>query len=90
MRSKAKRNITKCQKNFHTKSEGKVRVALASERHHRVSKYDDASWHSRGDFSKALAAQGSRTHIGMFLTWAVSHGLVSDELLEMKDAIASL
>jgi hypothetical protein len=55
-----------------------------------VAKYDDASWHSGGDFPKDLTAERGGTHIGMFLAWAVSCELVSEELLKMNEAVAKL
>jgi hypothetical protein len=35
-------------------------------------KYDDATWHSGGDFPKDLPAEAGATHIGMFVSWGVS------------------
>jgi len=55
-----------------------------------VATYDNASWHSGGDFPNELPSEAGGTHIGMFLTWAVSNGLAGEELLEMKEAIAQL
>ena len=39
--------------------------------------YDDASWHTEGDFPEDLDDQAAGTHIGMFLAWAAEHALLS-------------
>jgi hypothetical protein len=41
-------------------------------------KYDDASWHSDGNFPEGVPAENSATHVGMFLGWAVLRDLVGD------------
>jgi len=41
-------------------------------------KYDDASWHYEGDFPADLPPAAGATHIGMFLAWAVLHGLAGE------------
>jgi len=38
-------------------------------------KYDDASWHSDGNFPTDLSNDNGGTHIGFFLTWALLSGL---------------
>ena len=38
-------------------------------------KYDDASWHSGGDFPADLPSSAGATHIGMFVAWALLSGL---------------
>jgi hypothetical protein len=38
-------------------------------------KYDDASWHSGGDFPKDLPAEAAATHSGMYVAWAILSGL---------------
>ena len=38
-------------------------------------KYDDASWHSGGDFPADLPSEAGATHTGMFLAWALLSGL---------------
>ncbi len=38
-------------------------------------KYDDASWHSGGQFPEDLPIEAGATHIGMYLTWALLAGL---------------
>lgn len=38
-------------------------------------KYDDASWHSEGEFPAELPESAGATHIGMFLVWAWQNGL---------------
>lgn len=37
--------------------------------------YDDASWHSGGEFPADLPASAGATHTGMFVAWAVLSGL---------------
>ncbi|WP_298445740.1 hypothetical protein [uncultured Ferrimonas sp.] len=41
-------------------------------------KYDDASWHYGGDYPKGLSEQNAHTHTGIFLAWALTHGLAGD------------
>jgi hypothetical protein len=41
-------------------------------------KYDDASWHSGGDFPKDLPAEAGATHTGIFLAWALLSGLAGE------------
>jgi hypothetical protein len=43
-------------------------------------KYDDASWHSEGDFPEDLPGDAAFTHTGLYLAWAVRAGLASEEL----------
>jgi hypothetical protein len=43
-------------------------------------KYDDASWHSGGDFPKDLLPAAAFTHTGLYLAWAVQADLGSKEL----------
>jgi hypothetical protein len=50
--------------------------------------YDKAKWHSGGDFPEGLSPENGGTHIGMFLAWAVIHGMAGEELIE--DAGAQL
>ena len=38
-------------------------------------KYDDASWHQRGDFPRSLPTAAGATHTGMFVAWALLSGL---------------
>jgi hypothetical protein len=38
-------------------------------------KYDDASWHSGGDFPADLSEDAGATHTGMFVAWAMLSGL---------------
>jgi hypothetical protein len=43
-------------------------------------KYDDASWHfDADDFPERASPQMAATHIGMFVAWAVSRELMSEE-----------
>ena len=41
-------------------------------------KYDDASWHSGGDFPEDLPPEAGATHTGMFIAWAFLSGLAGD------------
>jgi hypothetical protein len=41
-------------------------------------KYDDASWHSGGDFPDDLPASAGATHIGMYVAWALQSGLAGE------------
>jgi hypothetical protein len=41
-------------------------------------KYDDASWHSGGDFPGDLPSEAAATHTGMFLAWALLSGKDGD------------
>jgi hypothetical protein len=55
-------------------------------------KYDDASWHQRGDFPRSLPAAAGATHTGMFVAWALHSGLAgpvhvevfADELRQLR------
>ncbi|WP_299081245.1 hypothetical protein [uncultured Paraglaciecola sp.] len=55
-------------------------------------KYDDASWHPEGtDGEYTLPEGSSRTHIGLFLAWAITRDLVSDyHTKEHADALAEV
>lgn len=54
-------------------------------------KFDDASFHSDGNFPEDLPPEAGATHIGMFLTWLIINDLESDWLKEeAADGIASL
>jgi hypothetical protein len=46
------------------------------------AKYDDASWHTEGDWPDGMPAEAAATHIGMFLAWAINSGLGGEEMLE--------
>jgi hypothetical protein len=45
-------------------------------------KYDDASWHSGGNFPKDLPPEAGATHAGMFLAWSLLSGLAGSIHLE--------
>jgi hypothetical protein len=45
-------------------------------------KYDDASWHSGGNFPKDLPPEAGATHTGMFLAWSLLSGLAGSIHLE--------
>lgn len=44
-------------------------------------KFDDASWHSEGDFPSELPPIAGGIHISLYLIWAVLSGLSSDNFL---------
>jgi hypothetical protein len=50
--------------------------------------YDRADWHSGGNYPVDLPPENGGTHIGFFLTWAISHNLVGG--LHMEDSKAAL
>jgi len=41
-------------------------------------RYDRDEWHSGGDYPADLPPENGGTHIGMFLAWAILHGLEGD------------
>jgi hypothetical protein len=41
-------------------------------------KYDDASWHSGGNFPADLPSEAGATHTGIFLAWALLSGLAGE------------
>jgi hypothetical protein len=53
-------------------------------------KYDDASWHSGGNFPDDLPAQNGATHIAMFVVWCWSNGLEGPGLEAVPEARAWL
>ncbi len=54
-------------------------------------KYDDAAWHSEGDFPEGLAPEAGATHIGMFLAWMLLQGFASEALrADAQDDVAAL
>ena|SRR5450432_4381940 len=54
-------------------------------------KYDDASWHSGGNFPKDLPPEAGATHIGMFVTWALLAGLAGEiHISDFPDDIPKL
>lgn len=53
--------------------------------------YDKAKWHSEGDFPKGAPPENGGTHIGMFLGWAIHHGMASEELIaDAGDAVLAV
>src|SRR5678815_4758133 len=57
----------------------------------RQMKYDDASWHSDGDFPADLAPEAGATHIGMYVAWLLLQGMAGEELVDdMKDELHAL
>lgn len=57
------------------------------DRHDGVT-YDDASWHTGSDFPEELDTHAARTHIGMFLAWAIERGLGSELVHESQSGLA--
>jgi len=54
-------------------------------------KYDDASWHSGGDFPPDLPHEAAATHSGMFVAWALLTGLSGDiHVVDFPDDIPKL
>ncbi len=45
-------------------------------------KYDDASWHSGGDYPANLPAENAGTHAGMYLAWALLSGLAGEFFID--------
>ena len=45
-------------------------------------KYDDASWHSGGEFPSDLPPEAGATHSGMFLAWAWLNGMAGENALD--------
>ncbi|MEM1354654.1 MAG: hypothetical protein AAGC44_12475 [Planctomycetota bacterium] len=45
-------------------------------------KYDDASWHSGGDFPDDLPPEAGGTHIAMFLAWSLLNTLSGELHME--------
>lgn len=44
--------------------------------------YDRADWHYGGDYPQDLPAENGGTHIGMFLAWAATAGLIGEFHIE--------
>lgn len=54
-------------------------------------KYDDASWHSGGEFPADLPPAAGATHSGMFLAWALISGLGGEyHVIDSVDDLAQL
>ncbi|PJL65723.1 hypothetical protein B9Y61_17910 [Stenotrophomonas maltophilia] len=54
-------------------------------------KYDDASWHSDGDFPAELPPEAGATHIGMYVAWLLLRGMAGEELADdMQEELRSL
>ncbi len=54
-------------------------------------KYDDASWHSDGDFPDDLPPEAGATHAGMFLAWALLQGMAgADHATDFPDELERL
>lgn len=59
-------------------AEGKGRIISTIGVEADSLKYDDASWHSGGQFPEDLSSSAAATHAGMFLAWAILNGLGSE------------
>ncbi len=54
-------------------------------------KYDDASWHSGGDFPSDLPEDAGATHTGMYLAWLLLNGMAGEEFAEeMQEDLQAL
>ena len=53
-------------------------------------KFDDASWHYEGDYPADLPESAAATHIGMFLAWALLHGMAGELIDDSAEALAAL
>ncbi len=54
-------------------------------------KYDDASWHSGGEFPSDLPPEAGATHTGMYVAWALLSGLAGTlHIHEFPDELVSL
>jgi len=53
-----------------------------------MEKYDDADWHYGGDFPDGLSEQAAATHMGMFVAWSWSAGLVGDKFTDDAQELA--
>jgi hypothetical protein len=64
---------------------------LSSETLDGAMGYDNADWHSGGDFPKDLPPENGGTHIGMFLAWAILRNLEGDtHQEEFQDELAEV
>lgn len=45
-----------------------------------MKKYDDASWHTEGQYPEGLPESAAATHVGMLLAWCVLNGYASEEI----------
>ena len=50
-----------------------------------MTKYDDSSWHSEGNFPSGIPLENGATHIGYFLTWCIKNNMISDFQLEENE-----
>lgn len=54
-------------------------------------KYDDASWHSEGEFPADRPPSAGATHIALFASWAMLHGFAGDlHRTELADKLRGL
>lgn len=54
-----------------------------------MAKFDDASWHWGADnFPEDVPEENGATHIGMFVTWAITRGLFADPDLTPEEVEA--
>jgi hypothetical protein len=54
---------------------------LSSTQHQSGEKYDDAKWHSEGNFPTDLKSEAAGTHTGMYMAWALQNGLGDSEFV---------
>ena len=47
-----------------------------------MTAYDKANWHYDGEYPGDLSEEHASTHIGMFMAWALSNDLLSQEFFE--------
>jgi hypothetical protein len=50
-------------------------------------KFDDASWHTEGEFPNDLPEAAASTHIRAFVVWCIRHDLVSDEFRAGNESV---
>jgi hypothetical protein len=50
-------------------------------------KYDDATWHSGGNFPSESPDEYGGTHIALFLKWCLTKGWAGELLLEEPEAV---
>ncbi|MDO4430619.1 MAG: hypothetical protein Q4B95_04885 [Lonepinella koalarum] len=56
-----------------------------------MASIDRMDWHYGGDYPSELPTQNAGTHIGMFLAWAFSNGLIGElHLEEYQDELKKL
>ena len=80
-----------CARWFSESRTARARAALPRQGTQILMKFDDASWHYEGDYPADLPESAAATHIGMFLAWALLHGMAGEELIDdSAEALAAL